>query len=118
MPDEEDPDCYFLYALQRLDSPELRPKPEQRSTIESVYREKDVFVWYLCEIIDLSPDISSRYMILSIHLRTIPIVLNNAMLFFSPSTSPAQMASIYRRHHDTRTQISTLVELRVSNRRQ
>ena len=34
---------------------------------------------------------------------------------FAPHTSPAQTASIYRRHCDTRTQVHTLLELRVNN---
>ena len=33
------------YALHRLGSPEPKLQPEQRSAIESVYTEKDVFVW-------------------------------------------------------------------------
>ena len=42
--DAEDPDHCLSYALQRLDSHELRSKPEQRSSIESVYREGRLWV--------------------------------------------------------------------------
>ena len=79
--DAEDPDHCLLYALQQLDSPELRPKPEQWFTIESVYRGKDVFGWYLQEIINSLLDASSRYTTLSVNLCCIPVVLNNATLF-------------------------------------
>ena len=46
--DAEEPH-HLPFALQLLDSPELRPKPEQRFAIESVYRGKEIFVWYLWE---------------------------------------------------------------------
>ena len=41
----ENLDLCFSYALQRLGSPEMELKREQRSAIESVYRGKDVFMW-------------------------------------------------------------------------
>ena len=56
----EDLDCCLLYALKWVNSPELIPNPEQQSAIESVYRGKDIFVWYLQEIIDLLPHASCR----------------------------------------------------------
>ena len=79
--DAEDLDRCLSYALQRLDSPEMRPKPEQQSAIESAHRGKDVFGWYLRGIIDSSLYASSRYTILSLILCCIPVVLNNATLF-------------------------------------
>jgi len=40
-----DLDCALSYALQRLDTPNLIVKPEQRSVIESICNGKDTFVW-------------------------------------------------------------------------
>ena len=43
------------YALQRLGTPDLEPKPEQIAAMQSIYKRRDVFVWlptgfgkYLC----------------------------------------------------------------------
>ena len=38
-------DCALSYALQRLGTPNLMLKPEQRSVIESICNGKDTFVW-------------------------------------------------------------------------
>ena len=40
-----DLDCALSYALQRLGTPNLILKPEQRSVIESICNGKDTFVW-------------------------------------------------------------------------
>jgi len=34
-----------FFALQRLDSPGMRLKPEQVASISAVYKSKDVFIW-------------------------------------------------------------------------
>ena len=114
--DAEDQDRCLLYALQWLDNPELRPKPEQRSAIESVYRGKDVFGWYLRETSDSLLDASSRYTILSVNLCCIPVVLNNETLFLFLTSVQRQafIADIV----NTRTQVRPLLELGVNNRRQ
>ena len=40
-----DLDCALSYALQRLGTPNLILKIEQRSVIESICNGKDTFVW-------------------------------------------------------------------------
>ena len=40
-----DLDCALSYALQRLGTPNLILKPEQRSVIESICNGKDTFMW-------------------------------------------------------------------------
>ena len=35
----------LFFALQRLDSPGMRLKPEQVASISAVYKGKDVFIW-------------------------------------------------------------------------
>jgi len=37
--------CALSYALQRLGTPNLMLKPEQRSVIESICNGKDTFMW-------------------------------------------------------------------------
>ena len=74
------PRIVVSYALQRLDSPELRPIPEQRPAIESVYRGKDVLSVPTGNNRFVTND-SSRYTVLSVNLVCIPVVLNDATLF-------------------------------------
>ena len=38
-------DSALSYALQRLGTPLLKPKPEQVASIKCVYERRDVFVW-------------------------------------------------------------------------
>ena len=38
-------DRAIQHALQRLGTPDIVPKPEQRETILSVYSGRDVFAW-------------------------------------------------------------------------
>jgi len=38
-------DCTLFFALQRLDSPGMRLKPEQVASISVVCKGKDVFIW-------------------------------------------------------------------------
>ena len=42
-----DLDCALSYALQRLGTPNMILKPEQRSVIESICNGKDTLVWLL-----------------------------------------------------------------------
>jgi len=72
-----DLDCALSYALQRIGTPNLILKPEQRSVIESICNGKDTFVW-------LSTDrvwTPSRSAIWTAHFCCSPALLNNAMLF-------------------------------------
>ena len=89
--DAEDLDHCLLYALQRLDSSEVRHKPtcKQRFEIESVYRGDNMFVWYLPEIINLLPEASSRYTIVC-QCRLCPCNAEQSNTVFAPNTSSAQ----------------------------
>ena len=84
--------------------------------IESVYRGRDIFGWYVREMIDSLLDASSRCTILSVNLCCISVVLNGETLFLLQTSVRRQVfiADIV----NTCTQVRTLIELRVNNRRQ
>ena len=53
-------DRALFFALQRLDNPGMRLKPEQIASISAVYKGKDVFTWLLSRCYETTPFLTQK----------------------------------------------------------